>query len=103
MKDTFAAWAALGALLHRAGNYAVVDRIALYDGEQMPFEPGRFQVIDHDQTYCRAFGLLDVAVKHAEDLFDQDLFALQTRVLENARYLEDESVSSLGIACHISV
>ncbi len=93
----------MGALLHRAGNYAVVDRGVLYAGEQWPMSFDRFQVISFDQERVWTYGLLDAAVRHADDLLDVELFALQESVVEGVRLLSQEvaEVSNAGIACHI--
>jgi hypothetical protein len=69
----------------------------------MPITVDRFQVVSHDQSYCRTCVTLDDAVGHAEDMFGEDLFALQTRVLERVRANADVygPISSVGIACHM--
>jgi hypothetical protein len=89
-KDAFHEWARIGALLHRAGNYAVVDRGALYPGEQWSITLDRFQVIDFYQERAEPYGLLDVAVRRADTLFGEELFALQIRVIENSRWVEED-------------
>lgn len=53
--DTFAEWEKIGGLVYRAGNYAVVDRMALRHGETNIRNLHRYQVIDNTQSHCETF------------------------------------------------